>query len=267
MSETPHIVTPRAITVGDVDHPTLRLLSYNIQVGIESRHASDYLLQGWKHFLHHPGRVRNLDRVADIMAGHDIVGLQETDAGSLRSGNLNLTEYLARKAGFPYWHHKVNRRFGSVARHAHGLVSRWQPLDIETHALPGLIPGRNILVARYGDPARPLSIFHAHLALTRRTRRTQLAFIAELLGDHPDAVLMGDFNTPHDSPEMQEFFRRSGLLEPEAVFHTYPSWRPQRNIDHVLVTPTLKVISAQALPHRLSDHLPLSVEVSLPEAG
>lgn len=267
MSETPTIATPVAIKVGDVHHPTLRLLSYNIQVGIESRHGRDYLLQSWKHFLNHPERLRNLDRVADIIAGHDIVGLQETDAGSRRSGNLNLTEYLATKAGFPFWHHRVNRSFGAVARHAQGLVSRWKPLDVESYTLPGLIPGRGVLVARYGDPARPLSVVHAHLALTRGTRRRQLGFITELLGDHPDAVLMGDFNTAHDSPEMREFFARSGMRSPESACHTYPSWRPQRNIDHVLVTPSLTVLSTQALPHRLSDHLPLSVEVSLPEAG
>jgi endonuclease/exonuclease/phosphatase family metal-dependent hydrolase len=161
----------------------------------------------------------------------------------------------------------VNRSFGSVARHAHGLVSRWQPLDVATFALPGLIPGRNVLLARYGDPDRPLSVFHAHLALTRRTRRAQLAFIAELLGDHRDAVLMGDFNAAHDSPEMKEFFARSGMRTPESACHTYPSWRPHRNIDHVLVTQSLQVLNTQALPHRLSDHLPLSVEVVLPAVG
>lgn len=266
MSDQPRIVTPDFVATGDRDHPTLRLLSYNIQVGIESRHAPDYLLQGWKHFLHHPGRFRTLDRVADIIADHDIVGLQETDAGSLRSGNLNLTEYLAQKAGFPFWHHKINRQLGRMARHAHGLISRWEPLDIETHPLPGLIPGRGLVIARYGDPSRPLSVVHAHLSLTRGARRKQLSFIAELLGEHRDAVFMGDFNTAHDSPEMREFFSRSGMREPEIACHTYPSWRPARNIDHVLVTPSLRVISAQALPHRLSDHLPLSVEVALPTA-
>lgn len=263
MSEAPHIITPDAVAAGDRKNPTLRLLSYNIQVGIESRHASDYLLQGWKHLFHHPGRFRTLDRVADIIADHDIVGLQETDAGSLRSGNLNLTEYLAQKAGFPFWHHKVNRNLGRIARHAHGLISRQAPLAVESHPLPGLIPGRGVLLARYGDPARPLTVVHAHLSLTRSARRGQLAFIAELLGDHADAVLMGDLNTPYDSPEMQEFFNRSGMVVPEAVHHTYPSWRPQVGITHVLVTPSLRVVNAQVLPHRLSDHLPLSVEVSL----
>jgi endonuclease/exonuclease/phosphatase family metal-dependent hydrolase len=267
MSDPPRILTPDTVAAVDPRRPTLRLLSYNIQVGIATRRMRDYFTQSWKHLLHHPGRARNLDLMAEIIAGHDIVGLQETDAGSLRSGNVNLTEYLAQKAGLPFWHHKVNRSFGRYARHAHGLISRMPAHSIDAYPLPGLIPGRGVVVARYEGDGRPLSVFHAHLGLTRSSRRGQLAFIAEMLQDHPDAILMGDFNTPHDSPEMREFFARTGMREPAEVMHTFPSWQPSRNIDHVLVTPSLEVLSAQVLPHALSDHLPLSVEVSLPSTG
>lgn len=244
---------------------TLKLLSYNIQVGIETRGMSDYVAQAWKHLVHHPGRARTLDRMAEVLVGHDIIGLQETDAGSLRSGRVNLTEYLARKAGFPYWHHKVNRSFGPLARHAHGLISRLEPLEVASHPLPALIPGRGILIARYGEPEHPLSVFHVHLSLTRSARRNQLAFISELLGDHPMAVVMGDFNAPASAPEMQEFFRCTGLVEPVETMHTFPSWRPSINLDHVLVSSSLQVREARVLPNAYSDHLPLSVEIVLPE--
>lgn len=244
--------------------PTVRILSYNIQVGIETRGPSDYLTHGWKHFVHHEARSRNLDRIAKVLAGHDIVGLQETDGGSMRSGFVNLTEYLARKAGFPFWHHRVNRRIGQFAQHAHGLLSRMRPEAIDEHELPGLIPGRGVIVARYGVGADPLAVFHVHLALTQRARRTQFAFIAEMLQDQRHAVLMGDFNCRPGSPEMVELFRRTGLREPTEVLHTFPSWRPEHDIDHVLVTPTLAVTRASVLPHAFSDHLPLSVEIALP---
>lgn len=249
----------------DSRRPTLRLLSYNIQVGIPTRRAHQYLTHGWKHFVPHAGRQRNLDRIAEVLAGHDIVGLQETDAGSLRSDFVNLTEYLARKAGFPYWHHKVNRRVGHFACYAHGLISRVEPGEVGTYELPGLIPGRAITVARYGSGGSTLAVFHVHLALMPRARRNQLAFIAGMLDDHPHAVLMGDFNCRADSPEMLELYRRTGLREPAEVLHTFPSWKPQHNIDHVLVTPSIEVRSASVLQHAYSDHLPLSVEIALPE--
>lgn len=246
---------------------TLRLLSYNIQVGIPTRHAHQYLTHSWKHFVPHAGRSLNLDRIARVLAGHDIVGLQETDAGSLRSGYVNLTEYLAQKAGFAYWHHKVNRRLGRFARHAHGIISRIEPIDVETLALPGFIPGRAVTVARYGTDAGELTVLHAHLALTPRARRNQFGFIAEMLASHPHAVLMGDFNTRADSAEMRALLARTGLREPVGELHTFPSWKPRHDYDHVLVTPEIEVRSSEVLPHAYSDHLPLSVEIALPGAA
>jgi endonuclease/exonuclease/phosphatase family metal-dependent hydrolase len=258
---------PDRVEAGDPSRPTVRLLSYNIQVGIHTTSRAGYLTHGWKHFVPHAGRGRNLDRIAQVLAGHDIVGLQETDAGSMRSGFVNLTEYLARKAGFPYWHHKINRKFGQFAQHAHGLISRIAPASVDAHELPGLIPGRGVIVARYGAGDDALAVFHVHLALTSRARRTQFGFIAEMMQDHPHAVLMGDFNCRPGSPEMVELFRRTGLREPETVLHTFPSWRPEHDIDHVLVTPSLDVVDAKVLPHAFSDHLPLSVEVALPKGS
>lgn len=260
----PPLILPDAAAAPDPRRPTLRLLSYNIQVGIQTRRQSDYLTHGWKHFIHHAGRHHNLDRIAAVLGGHDIVGLQETDAGSRRSGFVNLTEYLARKAGFPYWHHRVNRRIGQFAQHAHGLISRTRPTHIDVHELPGLIPGRGVIVARYGDGAHPLAVFHVHMALTARARRQQFGAIAELMQEHRHAVLMGDLNCRPDSPEMIQLFKRTGLREPLEALHTFPSWQPAYDIDHVLVTPSLEVVQAKVLPHAFSDHLPLSVEIALP---
>lgn len=264
MTAEPQLAVPGRIVAPDAANPTLRLLSYNIQVGIETRRARDYLIHGWKHLIPHAGRRLNLDRIAAVLAGHDIIGLQETDAGSIRSSSVNLTEYLAQKAGLPYWHHNVNRRLGRFAQHSHGLISRLEPTEVNSYALPGMIPGRNIIVATYGYE-RPLAVFHAHLALTARARRRQVAFIAEMMQDHPHAVLMGDLNCGAGSPEMVGLFERTGLREPGEVLHTFPSWRPAQDIDHVLVTPSLRIVKAEALPHAFSDHLPLSVEIAIPE--
>ena len=41
--------------------------------------------------------------------------------------------------------------------------------------------------------------------------------------------------------------------------------RPQRAIDHVLVTPALLIATMQAMPAAHSDHLALSVELDVPE--
>ena len=48
--------------------------------------------------------------IAEMLRGYDLVGLQEVDAGSRRSGYINLTEYLANRADFPFWDDRTNRR-------------------------------------------------------------------------------------------------------------------------------------------------------------
>ena len=45
----------------------LRIMSYNIQVGISTKRPHHYLTHSWKHILPHTQRLTNLDRVARLM--------------------------------------------------------------------------------------------------------------------------------------------------------------------------------------------------------
>lgn len=251
----------------DADPPgrRLRLVSYNIQVGIGSARPHHYLTKSWKHVLPASKRFENLDRIAQLLCDHDIVALQEVDAGSHRTGNVNLTEYLAHKAAFPFWHHQLNRDFGHIARHANGLLSRFQPNEVHEYRLPGMIPGRGALVVRYGHGADALLVVIVHLALGARTRMLQLGYVAEIVSGHRHAVVMGDMNCSPGSREMAYLFRHTRLREPVEELHTFPSWRPKRSIDHILVTPELEVSHCRVLHHAHSDHLPVAMELKLPD--
>ena len=154
---------------------------------------------------------------------------------------------------------------GGVASSANGLLSKFEPREVVNHALPGRVRGRGVLLATFGNGADALAIAVAHLSLGAQSRRSQVDFIAELLGDHPHAVLMGDFNCDPDRPEMQALYRHTRLQPPATCVPTFPSWKPQRAIDHVLVTPALQIATMQAFPAALSDHLALSVELDVPE--
>lgn len=247
-------------------HHRLRLLSYNIQTGVTTRHYRHYVTQSWKHVLPHPERFDNLNQIADLIQGYDLVGLQEVDAGSLRSGFINLTEYLGQRAGFPYWYDQTNRRVGGIARHSIGMLSRFRPTEITEHRLPGKIPGRGALLIRFGGHQEPLVLLIMHLALSRSGRMRQIGYISELVNRYRHVILMGDLNCRSDSPEMDLLISNTLMREPIHGLHTFPSWRPARNIDHILVTPTLQVERAVVLDCPVSDHLPVAMEVSLPES-
>lgn len=246
------------------ERQSLRLLTYNIQAGIATSGYHHYLTHSWRHVLPCPKRRENLDRIAHLIQHFDIVGLQEADAGSLRSGYINITEYLANRAQFPYWYDQTNRDFGMFAQHSMGVLSRFRASDISEHRLPGPIPGRGALMVSYGSGPTRLALLLLHLALGRRARERQIAFVAEIAREFSNVIVMGDLNCRAESPELAQLISRAGLREPAQDLHTFPSWRPNRNIDHILVSPTIDVRHVSVLNYPLSDHLPIAMEVSVP---
>ena len=243
----------------------LRLLSYNIQGGIGTAGYHHDGTQSWKHVFPHHSKRRNLDRVGQMASDFDIVALQETDAGSLRSNFVNQAEYLAEKADFPFWHDQVNRDMGKFAQHSNSLLSKIRPSEVVDHKLPGMIPGRGALMVRFGNKNESLVFFVVHLALSRRSRKNQLAFIGEQVQEHKHVIMMGDMNCEVDSPEMKLLFRQTHLQVPEYRPHTFPSWRPQKHIDHILVSDEVHVLDVQALNQGVSDHLPVAMEIGVPD--
>ncbi|MFC5490866.1 endonuclease/exonuclease/phosphatase family protein [Dokdonella soli] len=243
----------------------LHLLSCNILAGGSVRRYRDYVTHSWKQVLP-TGKRANLDGLARVIGDFDLVGLQEADAGSLRSGFLNQTQYLAEAADFPYWSHQPNRRVSRLATSSNGLLARWQPDEVLDYPLPGRIPGRGALWARFGSGADALVVLVAHLSLGPAARARQLAFLAELIGQHPNAVLMGDLNTSAQGKELDLLYTRTSLVRPKESPATFPSWRPTRAIDHILVSDSIEVERRWALPHPVSDHLPIAASVRWPKS-
>src|SRR5687767_11351842 len=147
------------------DTRRLRLLSANIQAGSSTRRYSDYVTRSWSHAMPYGNKRVSLDSIAKMAGEHDIVGLQEADPGSLRSGFTNQTHYLAERGGFDYWSHQPNRRVGGVASSANGLLSKLEPVEVHDHPLPGRVRGRGVLLARFGDDDAGLTVAIAHLSL------------------------------------------------------------------------------------------------------
>jgi len=249
-----------------VSHPSrLRLLSYNVQTGIATRSFSSYLTHSWKHVFPHGERINNLNDIASLIQNYDVVGLQEVDAGSLRSGFINQTEYLALRAGFPVWHDRTNRSLGKLAQHSMGILSRYSAETVTDHKLPGMIPGRGVMVLKFGKGKNAITLVMMHMALGKRARRAQFEFVSVLVEDCPNVILMGDFNCEPDSAEMQWLTTNTKLTVPMEGLNTFPSWNPLKHIDHFLVTPSIEIEEIKVLNYPLSDHLPISMTIRLPE--
>jgi endonuclease/exonuclease/phosphatase family metal-dependent hydrolase len=242
----------------------LRLLTFNIQAGTSTAHYHHYVTHSWRQILPHSRRTENLDAIAGMVAPYDMVALQEVDSGSLRSGFINQSRYLASQAGMPFWCHQSNRKVGTVAYAGNGFLSRFEPDAVEEFRLPGVIPGRGSLVVRFGKGKQCLAVAVVHLALGKRARKLQLEFLSRELGQHANLIIMGDFNTPVSSPEVQDFCKCLKLSTPTGGLPSYPSWQPQRAIDHILLSRPLLGSNSRVVEVAHSDHCPVELEVQLP---
>jgi len=242
----------------------LKLLTFNLQVGIQTSAYHHYLTRSWQHLLPHPRRLRRLDMVSEVLGRFDVVGLQEVDGGSFRSNHVNQVEYLASRGGFPHHYQQLNRNLGRIAQHSNGLLSRLPPGRIEEHRLPGTLPGRGAIHARFGEGPDALHLFVAHLALSHRGRVRQLDYLSELIQPLRHVVVMGDLNCTPEQLHSHSRFCASLPLHPVRPLLSYPSWQPRRALDHILLSHSLEARDVRVLDHLFSDHLPIAVDVQLP---
>lgn len=235
----------------------LRLLSCNIQAGSSTRAYREYVTRSWSHVLPN-GKRANLDALADLFAPFDVVGLQESDPGSLRSGFDNQSLLLAERGRFPYFSHQSNRRVARIAGSGNAVLSRLEPSELLDYALPGRVAGRGVLLSRFGEGKDAWMLAVTHLSLGARSRHLQLGFLAELLASEKRLVLMGDFNCDADAPEMQALYRHTHLQPPSCAAPSFPSWAPDRSLDHILCA-GFQCSEYRALPAAGSDHLAVAV--------
>ena len=239
----------------------LKIISSNIQAGSITRAYSEYVTRSWSQLIH-AGKQGTLDALAQTFQHFDLVGLQECDPGSMRSGFSNQSDYLAQKANFPHSSHHATRRISRFAGFGNALLSRLEPSSMEHFALPSLIPGRGVLLARFGEGDAAWHVAVTHLSLSAKARRVQIAYLAELLSEKKRLVLMGDFNCDLLAPEMSRLFQFTQLEIPERVLPTFPSWDAKRPIDHILVG-GLKSDNYQTHVAAGSDHLAISLDIEV----
>ncbi len=213
-----------------------------------------------------PSAVKNenLEAIAGLVMDYDMVGLQEVDSGSLRSGFINQSRYIATHAAMPYWFHQSNRKVGTMAYSGNGFLARFEPDNIEEHRLPGAIPGRGALFLNFGG-SEGLTLVVVHLALGQMARGRQLKYLSDQLESQKHVVVMGDFNANVDSIKLKGFCEALELSAPTRDLLSFPSWKPQRALDHILVSSNLRTRTIEVIDVGYSDHLPVGVEIDLPE--
>lgn len=228
---------------------TVRVLSYNIHHG-----------EGMD-------SVVDLERIADLIreVDPDLVTLQEVDSVTTRTGGVDQAAELGRLTGLE----PVYGRFMPYRGGAYGmaLLSRWPIIETTNHRLPDGEEPRTALSATVRSPVtgRPLRVVGTHFYRTAEERLAQARALAQMLTeDTIPTILAGDFNSTPDSGVMRYLARSWEVVAKGGDHLTFPSYGPEREIDHVLLRPRgrFETVAQRLLSEPVvSDHRPMVVEL------
>lgn len=257
-------------------HSELKVGAYNIAHGRggklgESNWSSEIRKKGEAHLQ----RIADQIRLTDL----DVVILNEVDFDANWSGGFDHARYIAEHSGFPYVAELTNididlpffnLRFGNAILSKHPFehvasielppVKWWEPY---------LAGRKNALEATIIHNGEAISFIAIHIET--RSQEVRLSSVSTLT-DHIQTsdtpyILLGDFNsqrTKNSSTAIDQLIEQHGFKTDVNVanWHTFPSVKPDRGIDWILVPPSLSIHSTRAIPSDLSDHLMITSEIS-----
>lgn len=253
------------------DQPPIpvRLVTFNIHhgVGDDGRH--------------------DLPRLAQVLAAADadVICLQEVDRHfGERSEDVDQALLLSRALDMQLaWGPAFDEPRGAGkprGEYGNALLSRLPILVSDVHRLPGSGEPRSALRTMVELDGGALWVTVTHLSRRGPDRAAQLAAVAALhTAPMETGILVGDFNTTPDAPELAALRGRftdawelAGEREDRSGWrfwqhddgNTHPAHSPHRRIDQAWVTPGVGVTAAQVLDGGgASDHLPLLVDLAV----
>ncbi|RBY83409.1 endonuclease/exonuclease/phosphatase family protein [Blastococcus sp. TF02A-30] len=217
----------------------------------------------------------------------DVLGLQEVDRDQPRSMNADLTavaaeamgavdsQFVAALSGTPggTWMAATGDEQPGSASYGIALLSRWPVVSWRVVRLPAMrasVPlwsqqtnrpflardePRVAVAAVVDGPLGRFTVCNTHLSFIPGWNKRQLRQLVRAVDGSPEPlVLIGDLNMQRGPAT-----RHSGL-QSIASAPTFPTGRPMRQLDHVLVRGPLRASGpAQAVQLPLSDHRALVV--------
>lgn len=226
------------------------------------------------------GRL-DVKRIAAVIAQcrPDIVALQELDVGRARTGGADQAHDIARQLDMACHFHAALK----VEEELYGdaILTALPERLVQVGPLPGhprmpRLEPRGALWVEASVGGRGVQVINTHLGLVPREQQIQAAHLA---GDawlqHPlftgPGILLGDFNATAASVVYRTLLGRlsaaRNLSPKQSPTSTFPSQLPVLRIDHLFVSPEIRVLNVFApfdpLTRAASDHLPLVMDFEL----
>lgn len=266
----------------------LKIVTYNIGYGSGDKNNKNVELTRDDMMVHLAHMVTDLK-----ILNPDIIFLQEVDFNSTRSFGINQLAYLAKNLGlahaayavtwnkkyvpWPYWPPSVHfgrMLSGQAVLSAFPIVSQFvrvlprppHPFWYDWFYLERVAQKVKVKIVD-----QKVTVWNLHLeAFHKATRYSQATLVTSLVNQDKEKgaiIVAGDFNDPQRRVKSKNAFNRLTKKtrfvadrEINSAF-TWPSWAPEKKLDHVLLSPGLKFIQAGTLQSNASDHLPVWAEI------
>lgn len=232
-----------------------RIVTFNIHSGIGRDKKHDY------------------KRIGQFLAtsGADVVLLQEMDTRPSERSTAQDVKDICAENTFKLIPSPAIRE--SDGWYGNAILTRFDVLAHDTLDVSqnGRQP-RNVQIVELKTEKTPLTVVNTHKGLKKLERRSQFSLLHEHLSSRMKEkqiplVLAGDFN------EWQFFSKAfkalNELLLQQKVGATFPSHFPVFALDRVWVSDDIKVKACRKLKNAktriLSDHLPVLVDIELPQ--
>lgn len=215
----------------------------------------------------HAARTVDIEAIADAILEFDpdIVGLQEIDIETGRSGGVDQISALSTRTGMSSLFAKTIDYDGG--EYGIGLLTRFPILSDDRLPLPGSGEPRVLLIADLDIAGTSTRFAVTHLGLDDDTRRQQVDTILGALSVEETLALVGDFNySPTEAPHAtvtsagwRDAWEEAGTGDG----FTHSASDPRARIDYVYLGTAAPVPTCVEVPSlSVSDHLP--VVVTLP---
>ena len=148
--------------------------------------------------FHGGGADYDISRIAKNITDNqiDVVGIQEVDRGTLRSGGIDILEELSKYSGYPYYAFFKTIDFKG-GDYGVAVLSKYPIVSSEKILLRSEGTEQRALGRTQIDLGeRKITFLVTHLSFRDKDVRTcQLSQLADILSKTDEFVLTGDFNT------------------------------------------------------------------------
>ena len=226
----------------------IKVMSYNVQ-----------------HFENFKTGEIDFDSYSEYIKNADIIGLNEVRGEYKSTAAPSQAETIAAKTGYNLYYAEAIQ-FDGKDSYGNALLSKYPIIRTEKFPIPSPPPedfpdywveDRCLLKAEIDVCGTIVNVFVIHFGLSPvEAQRAADAVKKYVKGEK--VILMGDFNLTPEKPiiaDIRKMLNDTADKFDEAKL-SFPSDKPDRKIDYMLVSDDIKIISADIPDKVLSDHRP-----------